>query len=164
MEKRELEFKESYLKRITYRRLGIWACKLNELDGNQLSNWNLILNVSNRNMISIINKIKSKWKPFRLKPKLNSIISNLRAILPKPKTGFSIDGIRISDDKLSMVWQAFNDVFNANKPMPKIDAVLMDKDEFIRVMEIFHNTGVKMEGLLWEYGYLLSPSSTGSSA
>jgi hypothetical protein len=64
----------------------------------------------------------------------------------------------ISQDILLEIWSKLEPF----KPMPLIEAFTLYPNEFERVLSYFHNTGTKMEGLLWEYGRILTPDETGA--
>ena len=97
----------------------------------------------------------NKWK-IRLKNKVNGIISNLKARFSKLYDGgFDIRCTPIPNDKLLQVWNTINKLLETNKPIPNVKAGIMERDEFIELMDSDSSKASKINSI-WEYGRVVS--------
>jgi hypothetical protein len=67
---------------------------------------------------------------------------------------FSGIGTRISNEYLSKVWISLEGRLLANKPMPKIDAFIIDEPALLKILAV---SKVEVESLYLEYGSKLPP-------
>lgn len=66
-------------------------------------------------------------------------------------------GTRISNSNLSEVWTSLQKQLLSNKPMPKIDAFMVNELEFLALTKVCDENKFNVEGVYWEYGSKLPP-------
>jgi hypothetical protein len=62
---------------------------------------------------------------------------------------------QIPTDRLKIVWQCINESYSTDKPMPIVDAFVMDEKSFTKFIQ--DNYDAIIDGALWEYNRLPAP-------